>query len=196
MERHQLYVSLCPQFGTSLDQKPNNIVGKTRLYYFVRRRRTFLTFRQGLLMLALSASLANLISIIHLHKSVPVLESYILEPLAVLGAASLTYFNHTRNRISSSVLLVFWPIYLACLAIWARSVATRDPEYYRLLLLLKGLVASFGFASFLLECVSPEIGAPENEKSAHENPVLTANLFSRWVGIQHLSSHHVSYIFS
>ncbi|KAJ7281673.1 multidrug resistance-associated ABC transporter [Mycena rebaudengoi] len=144
------------------------------------KSRILLWGKLGLLMLALSASLANLISIIHLHKSVPVLESYILEPLAVLGAASLTYFNHTRNRISSSVLLVFWPIYLACLAIWARSVATRDPEYYRLLLLLKGLVASFGFASFLLECVSPEIGAPENEKSAHENPVLTANLFSRW----------------
>jgi hypothetical protein len=57
----------------------------------------------------------------------------------------------------------------------------RDFDHYRLVLLLKGSVALFGLASFSLECIGPEIGLPKDENSVHENPILTANIFSRWV---------------
>jgi hypothetical protein len=129
------------------------------------------------------ASVTNLVLIIHLHKSVPVLQSYILEPVAVSSSIALTYFNHTRERRSSSILLLFWPIYLICLAVWARSVVTRDFDYDRSLLFLKGGVGLLGLASFVLECIGPEMGIP---KDAHENPILTANIFSLWVRVAHI----------
>ncbi|KAJ7248513.1 P-loop containing nucleoside triphosphate hydrolase protein [Mycena rebaudengoi] len=139
--------------------------------------RLILGTKLTLLALALVASVTNLVLIIHLHKSVPVLQSYILEPVAVSSSIALTYFNHTRERRSSSILLLFWPIYLICLAVWARSVVTRDFDYDRSLLFLKGGVGLLGLASFVLECIGPEMGIP---KDAHENPILTANIFSLW----------------
>ncbi|KAJ6621301.1 metal resistance protein YCF1 [Mycena sp. CBHHK59/15] len=112
--------------------------------------------------------------------SVPVLESYVLEALALLGSVFLTYFNHTRQRKSSSMLLIFWPMYVASLAIWGRSVVLRDSTYYDFVLALKCGVACLGSTSFILECFGPEIGMPEDEKSNLESPVLTANIFSIW----------------
>ncbi|KAJ7449546.1 multidrug resistance-associated ABC transporter [Mycena latifolia] len=146
------------------------------------KSRVLLGAKLALLTFALASSLANLFLLIYLHKSVPLLESYILEPLALLGSIVLTYFHHTRRRTSASILLIFWPLYLTALVIWARSVSYSkdDREYFRLPLLLKGGVALFGVASLSLECVGPEIGASEDEKSVHESPVLTANIYTRW----------------
>ncbi|KAJ6497380.1 hypothetical protein C8R45DRAFT_1071980 [Mycena sanguinolenta] len=131
------------------------------------------------LFLALASSVATLIVALHLEKPVPVLEAYILEPL---GSIFLSYYNHTRARRSASVLLLFWPAYTICLAIWARTTIWRDFDQYRLVFLLKGGTAIFGlFVSFSLECIGPEIGLSKDEKSIHEDPpILTANIFSRW----------------
>ncbi|KAJ7767456.1 multidrug resistance-associated ABC transporter [Mycena maculata] len=141
------------------------------------KSRVILGGKLALLTVALAFSLANLVLIILRKSTVPVLEFYILEPLTLLGTIALTYLNHTRQRTSSSVLLVFSPIYFTCLVIWARTVISQLSDY-RLLLLLKGGVVLFGLASFALECIGPEIGLPKEEK-VQESPVLTANIYSR-----------------
>ncbi|KAJ7224438.1 multidrug resistance-associated ABC transporter [Mycena pura] len=145
------------------------------------KSRVILGGKLTLLILALACSLSNVfLVLIRFKQDVPILQSYILEPLALGASLFLTYYHHTRHRMSSSVLLVFWPLYATALIIWARSVVLKDFEHYRLLLLLKGGVGLFGVASFALECVGPEVGLPEDGKSAHESPLLTANIFSRW----------------
>ncbi|KAJ7918968.1 multidrug resistance-associated ABC transporter [Mycena leptocephala] len=113
--------------------------------------------------LAFTSSVANLILVLRLQKSIPVLESYILEPVALLGSIVFTYYNHSRQRTSSSVLLIFWPVYLACLLIWARTLILRDFDHYRLVLLLKGSVALFGLASFSLECLGLRLDCPKTK---------------------------------
>ncbi|KAJ7695169.1 metal resistance protein YCF1 [Mycena rosella] len=147
-----------------------------------KKSRVILGAKLTLLIFALASSLANLFLIFHVHKSVSVLQYYIIEPLALFGSILLTYFNHTRQRTSASILLIFWPLYLTALGIWARSVSYSkdDLDYFRPVLALKGGVALFGLASLFLECVGPEIGASEDEKSAHENPVLFSNIYNRW----------------
>ncbi|KAF8216283.1 multidrug resistance-associated ABC transporter [Mycena galopus ATCC 62051] len=134
------------------------------------------------LLFAFTSSVAALVSVLlHLQKSVPVLQAYILEPVALLATIIFSYYNHTRARRSASILLLFWPTYSLCLAIWARTTILRDFDQYRLLVILKSGVAFFGLVSFFLECVGPEIGLAKDEKSVHEDPpILTANIFSRW----------------
>ncbi|KAJ7043446.1 P-loop containing nucleoside triphosphate hydrolase protein [Mycena alexandri] len=145
------------------------------------KSRVILGAKLTLIFCALATSVTNLfLVIIPLQKSIPVLQSHILEPITLLGSIFLTYYNHTRQRTSSSVLLIFWPIYSAALAIWTRTIILTGFEHYRLLLILKGSVVVLGLISFALECVGPEIGLPEDEKSTQENPILTANIFSRW----------------
>ncbi|KAJ7504548.1 P-loop containing nucleoside triphosphate hydrolase protein [Mycena galericulata] len=141
--------------------------------------RVILGGKLTLLILALASSLSNLFLILFKKSmTAPVLEFYTLEPLALLGSIVLTYLNHTRQRTSSSILLIFWPIYVTCFAIWLRTAIIRDVPLTTKG--LKGGVVFFGLASFLLECVGPEIGWPQDEKHLHESPVLTANIFSRW----------------
>ncbi|KAJ7180495.1 multidrug resistance-associated ABC transporter [Mycena filopes] len=146
------------------------------------KSRVILGAKLTLLLCALAASVANLVLVVFpLKESIPVFESHVLEPVALLGALFLTYFNHTRQRRSSSVLLIFWPVYAIALGVWARTTGLVHTDgSYRLLLLLKGSVVLVGLASLAFECVGPEIGLPQDEKSIHENPILTANIFSRW----------------
>lgn len=135
-------------------------------------------FPQSALTLAVTTSLVNFGFV--LRRTVPVVQSYILESLALLISAFLTYFNHTRARSSSTIILVFWPVYLVALAIWVRTTITKDFEYYRPVLALKCTAAGLGFIAFALECICPEIGQ-ESSKITLENPVITANIFSRCV---------------
>ncbi|KAJ7760397.1 P-loop containing nucleoside triphosphate hydrolase protein [Mycena metata] len=145
------------------------------------KSRIILGAKLTLLFCALATSVTNLfLVIVPLQNSIPVLESHILEPVTLLGTIFLTYYNHTRQRTSSSLLLIFWPIYSAALALWARTIILTGFDHYRLLLILKGTVVLLGLTSFALECIGPEIGLPEDEKAIHENPILTANIFSRW----------------
>nr|GAT42967.1 predicted protein [Mycena chlorophos] len=129
---------------------------------------------------AFGTSVASVIFVWRTHQHVALLQWYILEPLTLLSALVLTYFNHTRARMSSTTLLLFWPLYAIALAIWTRSVLVDKSGDYRTLLVLKGTLLLSGAAAFLLECVGPEIGLPKNEKFIHESPLLTANIFNRW----------------
>ncbi|KAJ7245130.1 multidrug resistance-associated ABC transporter [Mycena haematopus] len=145
------------------------------------KSRVILGAKLASLFFAFASSVATLIVALRLKNSIPVLEAYILEPLALLVSIFSSYYNHTRERRSASVLLLFWPTYTVCLVIWARTAILRDFDQHRLVLIFKGGIVFFGLASFFLELVGPEIGLAKNEKSIHEDPpILTANIFSRW----------------
>lgn len=132
---------------------------------------------QALLSLAVLTSCANLVFVYLEHVPVPVLQSYILEIVALAATIPLTYLTHMRTRTSSSVLLLFWPSYTVAFAIWARTLtATASPSQVLILLALKSAVTTLGIASFALECLAPE----QVQASKHENPIITANIFSRW----------------
>ena len=135
---------------------------------------------------AFSISLANLAYIVFGHIRVPVLQSYILEPLALLPAIFLTHTNHTRTRTSSSTLLLFWPTYTAALLVWGRTViATHSENLSNVIvpLALRSAVLVFGLFSFALELLAPkfEPGLDGEIDETHvENPLISANIFSRW----------------
>ncbi|KAJ4473750.1 metal resistance protein YCF1 [Lentinula aciculospora] len=133
-----------------------------------------------LLVLALFTSLTNLILATLLHESVPLLQSYILEPIAILGIAFLTYYNHTRARNSSTALLIYWPIYTLAVLIWVRTAVTKDLNLFRLPVALKCAAGGFGLLSFTLECIGPEFDQKSEHSSSHESPVITANIFGIW----------------
>jgi ATP-binding cassette subfamily C (CFTR/MRP) protein 1 len=135
---------------------------------------------------AFSVSLANLAYIVFGHVRVPVLQSYILEPLALLPAIFLTHTNHTQTRTSSSTLLLFWPTYTVALLVWGRTLITTHSENVSdviVLLALRSAVAVFGLFSFGLELLAPKFEPDLDEEidETHvENPLISANIFSRW----------------
>ncbi|KAG6908349.1 hypothetical protein DXG01_005167 [Tephrocybe rancida] len=115
-----------------------------------------------------------------IRATVPgVFYSYIVEPLALGSAITLTYLNHTQTRTSSSVLLVFWPLYLVGLAVWVRTTLTMGLDT-GVVLALKSVVGGLGFLSFALECLGPEYGAEFANKLHTKNPLDTANIFTVW----------------
>ncbi|KAJ3872855.1 multidrug resistance-associated ABC transporter [Lentinula edodes] len=130
-----------------------------------------------LLVLAFFTSLANLTIILFLHKSVPLLQSYILEPISILGIIFLTYYNHTRARNSSTALLIYWPIDTIIVLIWVRTTVAKDFHLFRLPVALKCTVCVLGLLSFALECIGPEF---DQKSDLHESPILTANIFGNW----------------
>ncbi|KAH0582641.1 hypothetical protein H2248_010564 [Termitomyces sp. 'cryptogamus'] len=153
----------------------------------VSRERTckswyFLCIKLTLLVASFIVSVSNLLFIILVHKSVPVIYSYVIEPIALASAISLTYLNHTRMRTSSSALLIFWPLYLFGLAIWVRSVLLAQIDDGHVILVLKSIVGGLGFVSFVLEVFGPEYGMNPmlGDKSHMESPLNTANIFSIW----------------
>jgi len=134
---------------------------------------------------AVVASTSNLVNIFLTHTDVPVLMSYILEPLALLSTICLTYLNHTRQRSSSTALLLFWPLFAAVGGIWIRTRHDIGLELFRQVVIFKVVIIGFGLFSFALECISPEygLGLQLAEKTFADSPILTANVFSIWVGI-------------
>ncbi|THU99163.1 multidrug resistance-associated ABC transporter [Dendrothele bispora CBS 962.96] len=167
-----LFISVVRSLGTCLSES-RPIHSKSRW---------LLHGKLFLLNVALCGSIANLVYIFRLHIAVPVSQSYILEPLALLGITSLTYFNHTRSRNSSTTLLLYWPLYAIALGIWIRTTISRDWEHFRIPLTLKCVSGGLGFLSFALECIGPEFDqkAAEGDQAYRENPVITANVFSIW----------------
>jgi len=135
---------------------------------------------------AVSVSLANLSYIVFGHVRVPVLQSYILEPLALVPAIFLTHTNHKQNRTSSSALLLFWPAYVVALLIWGRTLVTTHSENVSdviTLLALRSAVTVFGLFSFALELLAPKFEPDlcgEIDETHVENPLISANIFSRW----------------
>lgn len=135
---------------------------------------------------AFSVSLANLAYVVFGHIRVPVLQFHVLEPVALLPAILLTHANHHHTRTSSSTLLLFWPTYLVALLIWGRTLLIVHQEHVSDIIVplaLRSAVALFGIFSFALELIAPKF-EPELdeafEESHVENPLLSANVFSRW----------------
>jgi hypothetical protein len=132
---------------------------------------------------SLIVSIANILFIIfHPNKPVPVLQSYLLEPFALTSILIFSYFNHTRTRSSSTLLLIFWPLYITAIAIWARTVMSRDLDHFLVILSLKCAALSLAAIAFGFECKGPESEAFGSDN--YESPILTANVYSIWVTIQ------------
>jgi ATP-binding cassette subfamily C (CFTR/MRP) protein 1 len=134
---------------------------------------------------AFSVSLANLAYVVFGHVRVPALQSYILEPFALLLTHFLTHLNHEQTRTSSSTLLLFWPTYTVALLIWGRTLIAIHSDVSDIIvpLALRSAVVLFGLFSFTLELVSPKFEPDldeEMDETYVENPVLSANIFSRW----------------
>ncbi|KAG6828729.1 hypothetical protein H0H92_006917 [Tricholoma furcatifolium] len=172
--------------ATCRDPEGWRIVSRTREFD------TTLCFEEGVLLSGLLAvflvfatyrSLVLSFQLPRDRASVAVAYSYVVEPLALASAISLTHFNHTRTRSSSSLLLIFWPLYLLGLAIWIRSITHVgiSPDV-GVLLALKSVVGGLGLVSFALECAGPEVGVVPSlgDKLHMESPLNTANLFSVW----------------
>jgi hypothetical protein len=134
------------------------------------------SFLQALLALAFVSSCANLILVFIQHIPVPVQESYILEVIALAAIFFLTYLTHERTRTSSSILLLFWPTYTMGFVLWARTLISMSSSKVPPVLALKGVVVALGIISFVLECLGPE----QIDAAMHENPIITANIFSIW----------------
>ncbi|KAK0432840.1 P-loop containing nucleoside triphosphate hydrolase protein [Armillaria borealis] len=144
------------------------------------KSRWILAFKILFLALAFSVSVANLLYAVYARISVPVFQSYIFESLSLAAAVVLTFFNHTRARNSSTILLIYWPLHSLVYAIWTRTVLTNG--FNHILFMFKSIIAGLGVLSSLLECVGPEWGLEEkiSEGMHAENPIITANIFSRW----------------
>jgi hypothetical protein len=138
---------------------------------------------KALLLGALGTGVANVVLIAVHSQSVPVFQYYALEPVAIFIATVLTYFNHTRNRTSSTILLLFWPTYLLALGFWLRTTIDTRLATYTHILILKSLSLGLGILSFLLECAGPEPEGPPEGKDTEESPIVTANIFSIWVSV-------------
>lgn len=99
----------------------------------------------------------------------------ILEPICLSIAPFLTRVNHIRTRRSSTILLLFWPLYVVVLLLWTRTMHDMD-EWLPVPVALRSTAALSGLLAFALECVGPEVGSTADR----ENPVITANVFSIW----------------
>lgn len=125
----------------------------------------------------LSASLLSLAGVVGTpsNSALSIPYWYTLEVIYVLVSIPFTYFNHTRSRTSSTIQLLFWPVYIILLLIWGRtSVTARDDPSASIT--SRTVVGSLGTLFFILECVGPEIGL----EKIKENPVMSANIFSIW----------------
>jgi ATP-binding cassette subfamily C (CFTR/MRP) protein 1 len=108
--------------------------------------------------------------------------TYALEPIALASAIILTYINHQRTRRSSSILLLFWPAYIAGILIWAHSLYSEGFLHQHVVFALRCAVGIFGFLTFILECLGTELDSKNADDATEEleNPLLTANIFSKW----------------
>lgn len=106
-----------------------------------------------------------------------------LQALVFLFAAALTRQEHLKSRISSTLLLIFYPLYLLLTAIrlrtWLTSRFDRDLKVFGLDLTVLALT----LVAYALECISPELedGAIQLEMLEKESPLATANIYSRWI---------------
>lgn len=130
-----------------------------------------------MLTLAFGVSITNVALIFTRGETVPVIQSYILEPIAIFGALILTFFNHTRKRQASTTLLIYWPLYAVVAAVWIRTYLTQD-YHLKYVLALKCATMGLGLISYAIECIGSEVGM---EKVEYEHPILTANIYSIWV---------------
>ena len=131
---------------------------------------------------ALAVSLTALGFILLGSQDVAILLPHVLEPTAILVAMILTYLNHTRARTSATLVLLFWPLYTIGLAIRGRTAYNMYQGRNLLFISLQFSAGLFGLTTLALECLGPyDVNYIESNKVQVENPLLTANIFSKWV---------------
>lgn len=131
---------------------------------------------------ALATNVATLVLILTGSQDVAVLLPHILEPTAILVGMILTYLNHIRARTSATLILMFWPLYTISLVAWGRTTYTIHQGWDTLFMSLECSVTMLGLVSLALECLGPyDVIPAESGKAQVENPLLTANTFSKWV---------------
>ncbi|KAI0731222.1 metal resistance protein YCF1 [Earliella scabrosa] len=151
-----------------------------------RSKKSVWVLRAKLLLLSLAwiASCANLILALVSHRPIAFLPSYVLEIGALFAALVLTTLNHYRSRTSSSVLLLFWPVYALAILVWTRTALAVSPATLPPVVAIRAIVTLLGLVAFALECLGPEFSpedTPEQLEKGHaESPLLTANIFSQW----------------
>ncbi|KAI3619753.1 metal resistance protein ycf1 [Moniliophthora roreri] len=134
----------------------------------------------AILVLAFLTSIVNLSLVLYFGTHVAIPQSYALEPLSLLAVILLTHFNHIRTRKSSTILLIYWPLYTIGIVIWGRTLRSKAPADLRLPFALKCTSCALGLVSFALECIGPDIGLQSKDSAHHEHPTLTANIFNIW----------------
>lgn len=91
-----------------------------------------------------------------------------------------TYFNHTRTKTASAILLIFWPIYIVAVAAWTRTIVSTGNQPYIVIVALRWTTVGIGALSYVVESMGSQMRADSSDK---ENPVLTANAYSLWVSL-------------
>ena len=139
---------------------------------------------QTLLLLACLASCANFIYALLTRRPVAIVQSYGLEAVALALAPVLIYLNHFRTRTSSTLFVLFWPVYTVALFAWGRTVIAAHIRRLLPVLYIRCGILVLGSIAFALECLGSEFteeDCPEKLVDGHvESPLLTANVFSVW----------------
>lgn len=139
-------------------------------------------------------SATNLVLVRLRDVNVALIQTYILEPVALLSLIPLTSLNHTRTRRSSTIVLLFWPLYTVAQLIWTWSVVEKAMlQELNTVLIIKWCTLGVGLVGLVLECLGPEfdkdskvslLGEADKKELHVEHPLLTANVYSVWVRVQ------------
>ena len=117
-------------------------------------------------------------------RSPAVYLSLLTQTLAFLILPALTRHNDLRTRRSSTLLLLFWPVYLTGYLIWARTATAINWNHrYQVDFTLASAIAALGLFHWVLECFGPEHGKDASHvlnRDEHESPYETASVYSRW----------------
>ncbi|KAF8202113.1 multidrug resistance-associated ABC transporter [Pholiota molesta] len=145
-----------------------------------RKSTLYLRAKLALLIISVLTSIVNVILIVLAHRSVPVVQSYIIEPFALTAILVLTYFNHTRTKTASTILLLFWPLYIVAVVLWTRTIASIGAHPFIVVLALRWTAVGIGAISYVIETMGSQVDAEPSDKHARENPLVTANIYSIW----------------
>jgi ATP-binding cassette subfamily C (CFTR/MRP) protein 1 len=80
------------------------------------------------------------------------------------------------------ILLIFWPLYIAAIAAWTRTVISKNLDHFLVILSIKCVTLGLAAVAFGFECRGSEL------EDNLDSPILTANAYSIWVMI--LINHH------
>ncbi|CAE6470998.1 unnamed protein product [Rhizoctonia solani] len=111
--------------------------------------------------------------------STPVLNA-LVTVIASLFVGLLTYYNHTRTRRSSTILLTLWPFYLLEQVVILRTQYLLHHSHNTLFALRCALLV-VGALSWTLECFCPDRTKPDPDAEPEERelPYERANVYSR-----------------
>ncbi|KAF8747849.1 ABC transporter transmembrane region [Rhizoctonia solani] len=136
----------------------------------------------GALPLVGLSSAQLILTVIQHHGSVisaPVIDA-VVTLISSLFIGVLTYYNHTRTRRSSTILLTLWPFYLLeqAVAIRTQVLLHRSPSA---LFAIQCALLGVGVISWTLECFCPDRVKqdPDAEPEDKEFPYERANIYSR-----------------